>query len=352
MGAALLLAVVAGAGVVPIPESVMHFPDPAAFTGTGVRQQATMVTTALQDAGAAMRASGPGPQQIVHRWVAGQLNAAEQVAVLLGGAAFHHPALLRIYDEATRSPDARVRKAAVVGVFALIGDAPPLPAAIADTPADWEKASAFVRSLGWATRVRTLVGIWSDSYAATRGASRADRFVLRRSGLQCLKAIRELAQPHDLQELIALWPLLASDSERAHLMQTIEMVTFQRLVPAGRGANAPSGAWQVNAAVATVDSWVARTCGPVDGEAQAERAAASFGTPAGAPPLAKWFGVLQARYPAVAPLALERLAAVTGIAVTIDRQSLANPANDAAHRKVAEALPISAIGQERQPRRR
>ena len=354
MGTSFLLAVVAGAGIVPIPESVMHFPDPAAFTGVGSRQQATMVTTVLEQAGSAMRATGPGPQQLVRRWLAGDLNAAEKVAVLLGGAAFHDPALLRIYGEATRSPDARVRKAAAVGLFALIGDTPPLPSAIADTAAEWERLGTLVWSLHWATHGRTLVGIWVDSYAASLGVTRPERFTFGRSTAQCLRAIRELAEPEDLPDLIALWPLLASDGDRIHAMRTIEMITLQKLVPGSSDPHKPWGAWQTDAGLATVDSWVARMCRPVDGGEQLRLAFAANNLPAGetTPPPATWFGMLQFRYPSLAPLVIERLADLTATAVVVDRQYFDNPKNGVAQQKVAAALPISSKAQNRRERRR
>ena len=354
MGPSFLLAVVAGAGIVPIPESVMRFPDPTAFPGTGTRRQTTMVSTVLEQAGSAMRASGPGPQQLVSRWLAGDLNAAEQVAVLLGGAAFHDPALLRIYDEATRSPDARVRKAAAVGLFALIGDAPPLPSTVADTAAEWERLSALVRRLGWATRARSLVGIWVDSYAASQGSHRPERFAFRRGPNQCLKAIRELAQPEDLPDVIALWPMLAGDGDRLHVMRTLEMITMQQLVPGSMDPHKPRGKWQTDAGLYLVDSWVARTCRPVDGWAQLRGAfeANRLHAGEGSPPPAAWFRMLQFRYPSLAPLAIERLADLTGTAVVVDRQSLDNPENDAAHRRVAAALPISSVTQVSRERRR
>ena len=178
----------------------MRFPDPSGSAGVGMRQEVLMLTRALSDSGGVMRSVGPGPQQLVARWTAGRLNAAEKVAVLLGGAAFHDPALLRIYDEASRDPDRRVLQAAVAGFFALIGDDPPLPSTVSDTAAERERFGDLVRTFGWALRSKPLVGIWVDSFAAGRGLPMSGRLALRRRGPPCLPAERREAAPGPRRE--------------------------------------------------------------------------------------------------------------------------------------------------------
>jgi hypothetical protein len=345
LSATLVLSLVVGAARVPLPETVKKFPNTASFNGVGARQEANMVYTVLGDAGGAMRSHGPGPQQIVSRWVAGKLNSAEKVSVLLGGAAFHDPALLRIYDEAASSPDARVRMAAIVGFYALIGDVPPAPSSVRDTARDWERFADLVRRLGWAARSRTLVHVWADSFVASKGYPLPERFVFRRSSDLCLRAIREIAEPEDLPHLLALWPLLRGDEERAQVMRTIEMISFQRLVDRSLDPSKPHGEWQINAGVALVDSWVAGLCRSLDGTRQLEVAfeAADLVERGEAATTADWFAFLNSGYPSHLPLAVERLADLGCVAVEVDRQRFENPANKSASRKVLERFPISSV---------
>ena len=304
-----------------------------------------MVTKVLADAGGALRSAGPGPQQIRDRWLAGRINSAEKVVVLLGGAAFHDPALLRIYDEATRSFELRVRMAAAVGFYVLIGDLPPAPSSIRDTPEEWESLSAVVRRLGWATRTRSLVRVWVDSFAVTKGAEVSERFVFRRSGKECLRAIREIAQPEDLPEVLALWPMLDRKDERGSVLRTIEMITLQRLVDRSPDPHKPWGEWQIDAAFALVDGWVARLCKPIDGEAQLRLTfeANHLVERGGALGPAAWMYFLNGGYAPSLPLALERLADISGAHVEIDRQQLGSPANKQASKRIFERFPISSV---------
>lgn len=354
MYSAVVLAVVVGAGTIPVPESVMKFPDPTSFNGLGLRREATMVTKVLADAGGALRGAGPGPQQIVARWLAGRLNSAETVVALLGGAAFHDPALLRIYDAATRSPEARVRMAAAVGFYPLIGDLPAAPSAVKDTPEEWERFANLIRRLGWAARSRSLVRVWVDSFAASKGVDPSDRFVFRRSGMECLRAIREIAQPDDLPEVLALWPLLDREEERGNLLRTIEMITLQKLVDRSPDPHKPWGEWQIRAALALVDDWVARQCKPIDGEAQLRLAfeVNHLVERGGTIDPAAWFFFLNGGYASSMPLALERLADISGARVEIERQQLESPTNKQAFKRLIERFPISSVPPPPRPGRR
>jgi hypothetical protein len=354
MGTALLLAVVVGSATIPIPESAIRFPDPSGSAGVGMRQEVLMLTRALSDSGGLMRAVGPGPQQLVARWTAGQLNAAEKVAVLLGGAAFHDTALLRIYDEASRDPDRRVLQAAVAGFFALIGDDPPLPSTVADTAAERERFSDLVRSFGWALRSKPLVGIWVDSFAAGRGHPISGRFALRRSGEQCLRAIREIARPEDLPEVLALWPLLVSDGDRVGVMRTLEMITLQKLVDEPEDPAKPRGAWLTRAGLARVDAWVAGTCRPPNGLSQVRAAFErnKLVEPGGTPSPEAWFRLMRFKYASFLPLALEHLSDLTGTRLAVDRHDFDGTTNANARNAIAQVLPISSGTAVPQRRRR
>ena len=65
IASSLVLAVVVGAGTVPIPDSVSRFPDPSYWPGIGVQQVGMMLRAVRADAGLAMRSEGPGPGQVI-----------------------------------------------------------------------------------------------------------------------------------------------------------------------------------------------------------------------------------------------------------------------------------------------
>ena len=313
-----------------------------------------MVTTVLADAGGALRSTGPGPQQLLARWQAGQLNPAERMVVLLGGASFHDPALLPMYAAELRSPERRLREAAAVGLYALIGDLPLAPSSLSDTPETWERLARFAGTLAEVTRRRSLVHLWADSYAAAARRAEARWFVFNRTPEQCLRAIRELAQPEDLPELLALWPLLESFNDRGQVMRTIEMITLQRLVDRPLDPHKPWGDWLVKAGLARVDDWVARSCRSLDGTRQLQLAFEAAKLVARGEPVepADWFEFIKFRYPAFLPLAIERLAELSGSDARADRQSFENPANTQVTKQLMERLPISSNTVSRERRRR
>jgi hypothetical protein len=351
---ALLLAVVVGAGRVPIPESVMRFPDASGFAGIGPRQEVLMVEKVLKDAGLAVRALAPGPQQLAARWEAGRLNAAEKVAALLGGAAFHDGALLPIYASAVRDPDPRILKAGVVGLAALIGDRVPVPSAVTGAAEQRERLAEMTGGLVQAVRLRPLVRVWADSYAAARGIPPRGRFALRRSPEVCLWAIREIARPEDLPDLLALWPLLDGPNDRVSLMRTIEIVTLQKLVNAPADPAKPRGEMFVRGGLALVDGWVSDLCRPVDGLAQMRLAFERNRLVTPGAPLAPeaWFKLMKLGYAPFLPLAIEHLADLTGAQVAFDRHDPDGAANANARKALAEILPVSSGIAPPPPRRR
>jgi hypothetical protein len=343
MGPALLLAAVIGVARIPIPESAMRFPDASGFAGVGARPEVLMVEKVLRESGEAMRAVGPGPQQIVARWEAGTLNAAEKVAALLGGAAFHDAALLPIYRHAARDPDPRVLRAGVVGFFALIGDQPPVPSAVGGAASERDRFADLAGKLAWALRTGPLVRVWVDSYAAARGVSPGGRFALRRTRETCMAAIRSIARPEDLPELLALWPLLDNQNDRVSLMRTIEIVTLQKLVNAPVDPSKPRGEMFIRGGLAMIDAWVAGLCRPVNGLTQVRLAFERNRLVAPGEPLVPeaWFKLMRLGYAPFLPLAVEHLADLTGTWVSSDRHNLHGPQNNNARKALAEVLPVS-----------
>jgi hypothetical protein len=343
MGPALILAVVFGAGRIAIPDAALRFPDSTAYLGSGVQREANMIESALREAGLALRGGGPGPQQLAARWAAGQLNEAEKATVLLGGGVYHDPALLGIYADALQSSNLRLRQAAAVGFFRLVGLPAPLPSVIADEPVLWQRLRSMVRDLEFITRTRPLVRVLVDSYYAGKGVHRPELFAFRRDGMELLQAIREIAQPADLQDVLAVWPALGSPTERAVVMETVEMLTLQRLVNRSLDPHQPSGEWMVEAALASVDQWVATMCVSPDGESVLRQSLERNGLVGRhqSPNARTWFALMTLRYRAFLPLAADRLMDITGRALPVDRQNVSNQSNQETLKKLMETMPVS-----------
>jgi hypothetical protein len=357
MGPALLLAVVFGAGRIAIPESALRFPDPMAALGSGVGKEANMLESALRDSGLALRGGGPGPQQLAARWAAGQLNEAEKLAVLLGGGVFHDPVLLGAYADALQSGNLRLRQAAAVGFFRLVGLPAPLPSRIPDDPASWRRLRGMVLNLGFITETRPLVRVLVDSYYAGKGVRRPELFAFRRDGMELLRAIREIAQPADLQDVLAVWPALETFEERGVVMGTVEMLSLQHLVNRSPDPHQPSGDWLVKAAIASVDQWVATMCQSPDGELELRQSLERnrlLGRDR-RPGARTWFALMTIRYWPFLPLSADRLMDITGMAFPVDRQTFDNPVNQDTYKKLLEAMPVSSWfppPQQQQQRRR
>ncbi len=313
-----------------------------------------MLTAAIGESGRALRGGGPGPQQLAARWGAGSLNEAEKLVVLLGGGVYHDRALLPAYLDAVQSPELRLRMAAAVGFFDLVGATPPLPSQMPDTPESWGRLHRMMRDLRWVLRRQSLVGVWADSYVAGRSSLRPELFAFRLPGIECLKAIRRLAAPADLQEILSLWPFLESTVDRAVVMGTIEAITLQSFVSHSLDPRQPSGEWQLHAGLAAIAQWVASLCGPVDGERQLwlslERNKLLDAN--GGANAASWFGALRFRFPPFTPLAAERLMDATGMALPLDCLDFDNPLNHNTCQRLRDQLPISSWVDPAKPKRR
>jgi hypothetical protein len=341
MGGVLLLAVVLGAGPVPVPDAIVRFPDSSYYSESGPLRDANMLA-AVASQGARLREVGPGPQQLAARWEAGRLNAAERVAVLLAGAGYHDPALLPVYAEALRSPVVRERQAAAVGLHWLLGLPPPAPSVMVESSHGWDELAGLASRLAEACRTKTLLSIWVDSYLAAIGEPLQGSLTLKMPPEVCLAAIRELAEPEDLGELLALWPLLASDQDRFGLLRTIEMVTLQRLVDAPLGPRAPSGESYLKAGVSMVDGWVAGLCHSIDGEGYMRATLRRFGLlDNGKPSPRTWLRILMFKYPSIWPIAIERLSDLGAPVVVVDRQRLSAPVDSAKMLRLKDYFPIS-----------
>lgn len=263
----LVLAVVLGAGEIPITDAARRFPDPSTWPGTGRQRIENMLSDVRESQGNQLATRGPGPQQIAARFRKGQLNAAERVAALLGSPIFHDASVLPMFAQAMRSPVLRERQAAVVGLAWLIGVPPPDPTLLEDGAEElWQRQQALVDALVVATREQPLIRVWVNSILAAKDSiSTGAGFALRVDVGLSLSAIREIAQPEDVNELLALWPLLER-VEQQLLLGTLEIITLQQfLVRPAAGPRTPTGSWIQDNARQQASAWVDRACAEIDG---------------------------------------------------------------------------------------
>lgn len=343
MSAGILLAVVLGAGQIPIASSVTRFPDPSSWPGYRGQQVANMLAEIARDAAPQLRTIGPGPAQLAARWKAGQLNEAERVAVLLGAGTYHDLVVLPLYREALLSPALRERQAAIVGLAWLIGDPPPDPTRLTLGSPVWKQAEWFVGNLEWQSRTTSLVRIWVDSYLAANGMPLAPgHHGIDRTPEQCLAAIRNVAQPEDLSDLVALWPML-DRLGRLSVLGTIETITVQRLRETSRGPRGATGDWTNDRAVERLGTWVNNNCTSVSGLGVAgssvDRAGDAFGSIE--QPYGSALAVLLSDYPSLWPVPAEALVAYGAPAVAFDLQSPDNPYNSDVLKRVRDAFPLT-----------
>lgn len=324
---ASLVAVVAVATApsLPAPQSLARFPDASFWPGIGAQQVANMLAEIQRDSEQEMRSRGPGPQQLAARWASGGLLEIDQLALLLSGASYHHPSLLPAYAQALRSPSLRVRQAAAVGMAWLLGETAPAPGSIPDTVETWQRIGGFADALVEASRARSLVGIWIDSYLHARGLPRRPGLVLKREPSHCLQAIAQIAGPADLPELLALWPLLDLPGDRYAVLRVLEMVMVARLVASPGGERAGWGAWVYESGAEIVDAFVAQRCRAVDGWEVARRSAialARLDDGCGGCTPGPWLRLLEMSYPPVWAVALEVLPAFGAPFIRFERGDL------------------------------
>lgn len=316
--AGLLLA---GVGFFPVPEVVRRFPDASAFPGVGVQREANMLAAIWQEA-EALLTSGPGPGQILARFRRGELTGDERVLVLLGACHSHDLQLVPLYQWAFEAGGAKDKLAAAIGFFYLVGLDPPAPSAVPQKGDHWQELASRARELAREARTTPLARLWVRSYLAASGLS-AGGFVFRAPAEACLRALVRVAQPEDLAEVVALWPLVVP-AHRSYLVRLLEALTLSRWVPAPPNPQGPTGPWIMETAVNSVDAWVSQLCRTPDGWASFWRRAAQLGDGDVREGL---LTVLRQPYPPAWPVAAWHLQAWGAPAVVLERARPDHPAN-------------------------
>jgi hypothetical protein len=229
---------------------VNHFPKP---------QFTLSYAEALQRHGLA---TWPGPTGLVEAWHTQDLSEAQRVGVLIGASAHHDRQLLPIYLEAVRMPSERVRKAAAYGYRLLIGDAPP-SMAIPITDAAADRLAGEMRAVGETLRRHPLVELWLASALHDEGVAWPGwrGVVLNRKPTRCLQAVESVAQAEDADLLITAYHLTDNLQTRNGLLRLIEALSLKQFLFIPKGDNKGWGIEVWDEAHATLQAWLATTCG-------------------------------------------------------------------------------------------
>jgi hypothetical protein len=214
--AAMVAVALVVAGEVQVPPEVEYFP------GSYYHEKGHEILThrALE--------SWMGPSGLAALWWRGELSEGARLAILLGGSAFHDPAMLPVYIDAMASPALRVRQAAAFGYRALIGDVEPDLSGLSahDAVSRLTNEMALMRET---LRRGSLVELWLASLLDTWGQTYPgwDGIVLERPRERILRALDLLAWPEDLVSVIAAQGQLASAGNPMILRPLIEGLVLE-----------------------------------------------------------------------------------------------------------------------------
>ncbi len=176
-------------------------------------------------------ASWPGPGQLLRLWREGDLEEADRVSLLLGGAAFHDPVLLPAYREAVLSPSQRVRQAAAYGYRDLLADSlPRVSRGVSE-----EDAALLGDEMDWVARTLaegSLSELWIQAllHHEDTGLPEWHGVTLRRTPGVCFRALEQIVGVEDLPLLLEAYDVTRDFSTRINLLKLVEAVTLSRFI--------------------------------------------------------------------------------------------------------------------------
>ena len=239
----ILMAALSGSAL--SPRAVMDFPG--GYFDSQVRENFQRY----------VMASWPGPTELMHLWRDGDLSEEQRVALLLGGAVYHDPAMLPAYREAIKSESQRLRQAAIYGFRDLIGDSPPNVNVTIDEIA----RLAIADEMRWVQRTlrrHSLLEMWLQSALVQEGASLPDYIGVKldRPARYCFGAAERLFDVGDLDLLVTAYEQSQDRENRFALLKLIEAVSVSRffIIPAGQ--NKGWGKWTIDEALRRLDGRV------------------------------------------------------------------------------------------------
>lgn len=262
----------------------------------------------------------PGPDELLRMWKEEKLSEKQRVALLLGGAAFHDPALLPAYREAVDSTSQRVRQAAIYGYFDLVADRRP----DVKREIDDETAALIAKQMDAVAdtlRRYSLLSLWLQTMLASEGSTFPgwQGVVFRRSGRESLRAVERLVGVEDLDILVRAFQFSENESNRIGLTMLIEAVSLSRFIELPTNARGAWGEENFTKGIlrleATLPSWYGVDCA-VDGEEVLRRNVRALGVvnidPFSPEACEMWINVLAQGLPRWWMLAAKRLYACGG----------------------------------------
>jgi hypothetical protein len=188
-----------------------------------------------------VKASWPGPTELMRMWDETELTEEQRVALLLGGAVFHDPVMLPAYRQAVQSKSQRLRQAAIYGYHDLLADLPPN----VDVTIDDGFASSYAEDIHWVRRTlrsHSLLAFWLQSALAHEGRSLPgyDGVRLTRPKRECFRAAERLVEVWDLDLLVTAYEQSRDRENRIAMLRLIESVSLSRFVIMPKGA---AGGW-------------------------------------------------------------------------------------------------------------
>ncbi len=307
MVGALVLTAALGGTALPT-DALQHFPGEYFETRVHERFQRRVL------------ASWPGPFELLRMWRDTELSEKEQVALLVGGAAFHDPILMPAYREALASDSQLLRQAAIYGYRDLIADRP----VSVDITIDDRVAEAIAREMRGMERAlqrHSLVEVWLQSLLAHEGMALPgyEGIRLDRPPMDCMKALDRLADTGDLDLLVTAFELLSHTVNQIGLLEIIEALSLSRFILTPTGANPTWGSERYEIGIehfrTAVGNWRRTGC-RVDGEVVLRRNLRSLGAevddPLSPEACVVWIGVLRGEIPTWWAMAARRLYACGG----------------------------------------
>ena len=267
-----------------------------------------------------VKASWPGPTELMRLWRDRDLSEEQRVALLLGGAVYHDPVMLPAYRAAIESKSQRLRQAAIYGFRDLIGDRPPN----VNVTIDEKALRALAGEMRWVQqtlRRHSLLEIWLQSALVQEGASLPDYIGIKliRSPDDCFGAAERVFDVGDLDLLVTAYEQSQDRNNRIALLKLIEAVSMSRFLIIPTGQHKGWGKSLVDNALRRLDGklrqWRNNNC-QLDGEAVLYQNLRSLGAknsdPLGPGSDRLWLALLEGRNSRWWALAARRLYASGG----------------------------------------
>lgn len=262
-----------------------------------------------------VKASWPGPTELMRLWGETELSEEQRVALLLGGAVYHDPVMLPAYREALQSNSQRLRQAAIYGYHDFLADRPPN----VKVTIDEKIVNAYAEEMRWMDRTlrsHSLLAMWLQSALVQEGGALPGYVGVRltRQAKDCFQAAERLVDIGDLDLLVTAYDESQNKNNRIAILRLIETVSLSRFIIMPKGDRAGWGSATYDAALqslgGSIRRWRRGGCA-VDGEAVLRQNLRSRGARA-ADPLASeacllWLAVLEQDVPQWWPLAARRL---------------------------------------------